>query len=188
MIRAPRQIGISFSTVMVAEILDDRKTETRRVASDGGPLAKAEPGDLLWVKEAFEILEWLPSERKARLRYLTHSTPDGVLIPWPERLKMGVLGAKLPRFMPREACRVFLDLRAKHREPLLDVDDAGALREGVSLEAMQPHETDPQSGAWRDGALRSRYLALWDRINAPRGHGTETTPDVDVFRFERRRT
>jgi hypothetical protein len=63
-----RHIGIAFSTSMVEAILDGRKTETRRLASDTGPLAKAKPGDTLWVKEAFQVLEWLVPERKARIR------------------------------------------------------------------------------------------------------------------------
>lgn len=181
-VRKPRHIGISFSTEMIESILDGRKTETRRIASDTSPLSKALPGDFLWVKEGFEVLEWLVPERRARIRYLTRCPGDGVLVWWPERLTMGKLGLKLPRFMPREACRIELGLNERLREPLDAVDDAGAVAEGISLAEPLPHEllTD---GTWRSGARRERYLALWDRINAPRGHGRETEPEVDVFRF-----
>jgi hypothetical protein len=187
MIRAPRQIGIAFSTEMIDEILDDRKTETRRIATDAGPLAKAEPGDLLWVKEGFEVLEWFPAERKARIRYLTHSAVGGHLVAGPERLKMGKLGLKLPRFMPREASRIDLNLSGRRREPLLHVDDAGAIAEGVSIDTPLAHEIHPSDPLWKEGALRMRYLALWDKINGPRGYGSHSNPDVDVFRFERLR-
>ncbi len=182
--RKPRHIGISFSTEMIEAILDGRKTETRRLASDTSPLAKALPGDLLWVKEGFEVLEWLVPERRARIRYLTRCSDGGVLVSWPERLTMGKLGLKLPRFMPREASRIELGLDARLREPLATVDDAGAVAEGIALSDPLPHEIH-EDGSWRIGARRERYLALWDKINAPRGHGRETEPDVDVFRFGR---
>lgn len=97
---------------------------------------------------------------------------------------MGKLGQKLPRFMPREASRVELMLGARLREPLSAVDDAGALAEGISL-SNPVHDELNIDGSWRDGALRQRYLNLWDAINGPRGHSRETNPDVDVFRFRR---
>lgn len=169
---------------MIEAILDGRKTETRRLASDTSPLSKALPGDLLWVKEGFEVLEWFAPERKARIRYLVRCAPDGVLVSWPERLTMGRLGFKLPRFMPREASRIELGLTASRREPLLAVDDADALAEGVCVSDPMPHEIQTD-GSWRDGALRERYLLLWDRINEPRGHGRLTEPNVDVFAFSK---
>jgi hypothetical protein len=84
--------------------------------------------------------------------------------------------------MPREASRIELDLKARCREPLGAVDDAGAVAEGISLSDPLPHEVLPD-GSWRSGARRERYLALWDKINAPRGHVRDTEPDVDVLRF-----
>lgn len=180
--RGIRQIGIAFSTEMIEAILDGLKTETRRLASDTSPLAKALPGDLLWVKEGFEVLEWRVPERAARIRYLTRCPDEGVIVSWPERLTMGKLGLKLPRFMPREASRIELGLKARHREPLGAIDDAGAIAEGISQSDPLAHEVH-QDGSWRSGVRRERYLALWDKINAPRGHGRDTEPEVDVFRF-----
>lgn len=185
--RGNRHFGIAFSTEMVEAIFDGRKTETRRLASDTSPVAKALVGDLLWVKEGFEVLEWMAAERLARVRYLTRCPTDGVLVSWPERLAMGKLGRKLPRFMPREASRIELDLTARRREPLEAVDDSGAVAEGISLSDPLPHEIH-SNGSWRMGARRERYLSLWDRINAPRGHGRLTEPEVDVFRFGRFRS
>ncbi len=181
-IRCPRHFGIAFSTEMIEAILDDRKTETRRLASDTSPLAKALPGDLLWVKEGFEVLEWMVSERLARIRYLTRCPEDGILVTWPERLTMGKLGRKLPRFMPHEASRIELHLDGRRREPLAAIDDAGAMAEGIDLSNPLPHEKGPD-GRWLPGALSGRYLNLWDKINAPRGHGRESEPEVDVFAF-----
>lgn len=185
--RGIRHFGIAFSTTMIEAILDGLKTETRRLASDTSPLSKAMPGDVLWVKEGFEVLEWMAADRRARIRYLTRCPSDGVIVQWPDRLVMGKLGAKLPRFMPREASRIELGLNERLREPLVAVDDAGAVAEGVSLSDPLAHEI-LADGSWRMGARRERYLSLWDRINAPRGHGRLTEPEVDVFRFGRFRS
>lgn len=50
-----REIPILFQDTMVRAILDGRKTVTRRV---GKSWAKAKPGDILWVREA-----WAPADR-----------------------------------------------------------------------------------------------------------------------------
>ncbi|MNU27236.1 hypothetical protein D3C71_156220 [compost metagenome] len=180
--RGVRHFGIAFSTTMIEAILDGLKTETRRLASDTSPLSKALPGDILWVKEGFEVLEWMAADRRARIRYLTRCPCDGVIVQWPDRLVMGKLGAKLPRFMPREASRINLTLAERLREPLLAVDDAGAVAEGISLADQLPHEI-LADGSWRTGARRERYLSLWDKINAQRGYGCDAEPEVDVLRF-----
>lgn len=182
LMRPRREIGIAFTAPMIRAIIEGRKTETRRLASDTGPLAKAAPGDLLWIKEAFWVIDWDVSGRKALIRYPADESCDGVIVPWPERLTMGKTGVKLPRFMPREASRVTLALGSKGREALDAIDDIGALAEGIDLSDPLPHEKGPE-GNWIPGALSNRYLDLWDRINAPRGHGQETKPEVDVFRF-----
>lgn len=182
LLRPRRQIGIAFTAPMVRAILEGRKTETRRLVSDTGPLAKASPGDLLWIKEAFEVIDWDMTARKALISYPAYPEGGKIVIPWPERLAMGKIGRKLPRFMPREASRVALVLRNRDREPLEAIDDTGATAEGIDLTHPLPNEQDSE-GNWRHGALRNRYLELWDSINAPRGHGRATEPEVDVFRF-----
>lgn len=95
---------------------------------------------------------------------------------------MGKTGKKLPRFMPREASRTLLVLDERRREPLLEISDSDALAEGIDLSNPLPHEID-DAGGWKRGALAGRYLDLWDHLNAARGHGRVTKPDVDVFRF-----
>jgi len=182
LLRPRREIGIAFTAPMVRAILEGRKTETRRLASDTGPLARAMPGDLLWIKEAFEVLDWDVSGRKALVSYPADPDHECIVVPWPERLTMGKTGNKLPRFMPREASRASLLLIERCREPLEAIDDAGAVAEGIDLSNPLPYEQG-YNDDWLPGALSERYLDLWDRINAPRGHGRATQPEVDVFRL-----
>lgn len=181
----PRSYGISFSAAMIIAILEGRKTETRRVSkAAGSPLALVRPGDHLWVKEAFRVLEWDHAARLATITYRADPTGTPQVVEWPERLKMGKTGAKLPRFMPREASRIDLIVREVRTEHLYYVDDAGALAEGVDTSnPIRNIETD-RDGQWLVGALRHRYLMLWDSINAERGFPSRSDPLVDVLRFE----
>jgi len=180
MTRSARWFGIGFSAPMVLAILEGRKTETRRLAADTGPLARAMPGDFLWVKEAFRVIDWDVAGRRALIGYMADGREADV--EWPQRLRMGKTGNKLPRFMPREASRIDLSLIDRWRERLDAITDEGAVSEGIDLMDRKPHETDA-AGTWLAGALSRRYFDLWDRINATRGHGRETEPLVDALRF-----
>jgi len=51
-----KELPILFSTEMVRAILDDRKTQTRRVVKEKGK-AYGLPGDRLWVRETFAIVQ-----------------------------------------------------------------------------------------------------------------------------------
>ncbi|NTF18119.1 hypothetical protein G6L37_06850 [Agrobacterium rubi] len=185
LMRVRREIGIAFTAPMIRAILEGRKTETRRLASDSGPLSKAESGDLLWAREAFTVIDWDEPGRKATISYPAEDrSGNGVVVAWPERLTMGKIGTKLPRFMPREASRASLLLLERRREPLEAIDDDAAMAEGIDLSNPLQHEQRP-GGGWVPGALSNRYLDLWEHINAPRGHGRATKPLVDVFRFSR---
>jgi len=67
-------------------------------------------------------------------------------------------------FMPKWAARTFLLTRSVHTERLLDIDEAGAVAEGVGSVA--------------------EYLALWDDLNAhTAGAAVADNPVVKVIRF-----
>ena len=65
---------IIFSTPMIRALLDDRKTQTRRLISS--PLAKAEIGDRLWVRETH--YRWAGSGTDKSVIYCA----DGAWIDW----------------------------------------------------------------------------------------------------------
>lgn len=152
---------ILFSGEMVRTILVDAKTQTRRVAKfpggkiDTDKLPYGNAGDRLWVRET-----WCRTEDGgyafAADEWASHPSPD-------EKWRPSI-------FMPREACRLQLDITAIRLEKLRDISQADAVAEGVG-------------GAHAQAQLL--YRALWDKLNAKRGYGWAKNPYVWVIEFRR---
>lgn len=97
---------IMMSPPMVIAIIDDRKTVTRRLSESWLLL---QPGDLMWVKEAFGGLPPL---------YHYRATSD-LAGPW-----------KSPMFMPKDAARLWLRVVSVRKEPLQAITEEEARKEG----------------------------------------------------------
>jgi len=190
---------ILFSTEMVKAILEERKTQTRRIMkpqpihNNGwwvweGTRPKAKynsgltaanyppnkwlhpptspygiPGDRLWVRET-----WRPTQCSMPTGwpydYRATAEQDGAPSdgPWKPSI-----------FMPREACRIMLEVTDVRIERLCDIADIDALREGV-LRGQNIFNT---------GELRAAYRKLWEQIN---GKGSwEKNPWVWVIEFKK---
>lgn len=207
---------ILFSTPMVQAILDGRKTQTRRIikpqpnengvsfdlrppcldweqiykeswkvwhyeTDEGESIAtngKYQIGDILWVRETFcatlpqyfdEIPDYLNYHYKA-----THELPDG------EKWKPSI-------FMPKEACRIKLEITNIRVEKLCDITDSDALAEGVE------HVIDKITGYcgydYISGGYNLMttpyhgYKSLWKKINGP--DSWDKNPWVWVIEFKR---
>ena len=171
----PRELPIIFSTPMVRAILDDRKTQTRRVikpsrymqkyaagkwggwdspiqANEAAALAYqilttqgerrgVQPGDLLWVKETWA--EFCRNEscfdgctcegNDTYIEYKADSpraeAPGGWdELPIYERPPWGRW--KSPRFMPKRAARIWLEVIDVRAERVQDISEADAKAEG----------------------------------------------------------
>lgn len=132
---------ILFSTPMVRAILAGRKTMTRRVAKP--KFDKWQVGDRLWVRETYveyvpldeyldpiadeplvayradgnpEIEEMLSDEKD---RYLMFGEDSGFVKNWCPSI-----------FMPRKYSRILLEITELKREPLREISEADAKREG----------------------------------------------------------
>ncbi|MDH0423721.1 hypothetical protein ACMFLR_27605 [Delftia tsuruhatensis] len=197
---------ILFSAPMVLALLAGTKTQTRRVAKEfagrddlekilrrfpnqnGCPYGQ--PGDRLWVREAFRF--------PASLDHLSPSVcgdkalDAGYRTPWaptqfeadgsrtgewrgfdtpPEKTKPGKLRPGI--HMPRWASRIALDIKAVRVERLQDISEADALAEGV------PHSLNLPGGRF----ARENFEHLWWTIN---GDGSwDSNPWVWVVEFER---
>lgn len=161
-IKPMKYIPILYKTEMVKAIQEDRKTVTRRttgldkfiddsliewkyggtlLGSDGlkhimqiywrGKLNSVKhvvcpygkKGDILWVRESF-------------CYFL-----DGICYKADHNEKMKVLKWKPSIFMPKEACRLFLEITDVRIERLLDITEEQAIAEGIkSYDPDEKHE------------------------------------------------
>lgn len=194
---------ILFSTEMVQAILDGRKTMTRRIVkSDVGEQPSAEIvtdaeiaaydkdgemypkllkgisaefdkgewivkcpydiGDILWVRETFAIIA-NSFKYKADLEVI----PKWADIKW-----------RPSRFMPFEACRIFLEVKNIRVERLQDIKYDDILKEGWDVKNSLPI-TDNTAGE----DAREWWRNLWVKINGQ--DSWDESPWVWVYEFER---
>lgn len=166
---------ILFSAPMVQAILEGRKTQTRRVVKpqpDEDGLAKIKdefvwqdtngreyrsshgaPSDMLWVRETWVHCDGVNY-------YRADTTPDGDEI----RKRYGIKW-KPSIFMPRDVCRLFLEVVGVRCERLQEITEDDAEAEGFDTRAHFEH--------------------TWNLLNAKRGHPWESNPYVWVVGFRR---
>jgi hypothetical protein len=201
MTTATKERPILFSGPMVRAILDGKKTQTRRVAkfTAGGhvrlgprrwhpedPEATAaspygQPGGRLWVRET-----WLP--------FISEHVFDGKKYAYradivrdfedTERCRRELHYKWKPSiFMPREACRITLEVTGVRVELVQEISEEDAEAEGV--------KRGPCNCAnWAAcgcslSSYRLAYSKLWDSLNAKRGFGWNKNPWVWVIEFKR---
>lgn len=165
---------ILFNTEMVREILDGRKTVTRRVVKpqpdeDGLEIfvflgvgvdtnmkkynAPCCLSDILWVRETWA------KDRDGEFVYRTDygTTEDDSFPPSMFKWRPSI-------HMPREAARIFLRVTDVRVERLQEITEDGAKAEGAVK--SYPY-TDPETGKTafmldEKGTYRSGFLKIWD--------------------------
>jgi hypothetical protein len=180
---------ILFSTEMVQAIIEGRKTQTRRIVKASGKATAfkiavmpdgtkmpfgiddeeamlgyikcpyGKPGDRLWVRETFLVER---SQHKDYYEYKAdYSNTFACDVCWKPSI-----------FMPREACRILLEVTDVRVEKLKDISEKDVIAEGVEYKKT-------------DGCLnipaRAHYMMLWDSINGKDSH--ELNPWVWVISF-----
>lgn len=181
---------ILFSGSMVTAILEGRKTMTRRVVKPqpelyqsygttcvrwkdriATPLVIAPdcmkrmspygiPGDRLWVRETWGRHE---VGEDTFIVYRADSGSDGDGAPWRPSI-----------FMPRDACRIILEITGVRVERLQDITDEDIIAEGAF---------DRQ---WTrvDNNVQKCWIELWNSING-KSYPWNSNPWVWVISFER---
>lgn len=178
-----KETGIIFCGSLVPKLLDGTKTVTRRlvrfpqgsefVQDAAGKLALTRfvdhthvrlpcpygrPGDLLYVKET-----WRPSIGEHGTCYAYRATETHACgKPVPDEVQPYEKW-RSPRFMPKAAARVWLELGSVRAERLQDITEADTLEEG-----MNGRFCDSTSGALCDGygnTTRDQFARLWDELN-----------------------
>lgn len=170
-----KEFPILFKTEMVRAILDGRKTMTRRVAKqpiqllDSNDLSSplkcpyGQVGDKLWVRETFAInIPGCPEPYG--LTYKSDHIDqkgDGPANP---------IKWESPRFMPRWASRILLEITNIRIERLQDITELEATHEGIEKH-LGIH-------------ARHDFSKLWDSINLKRGYGWDKNPWVWCIKFK----
>jgi hypothetical protein len=199
-----RDLPILFSGAMVRAILDDRKTQTRRVAVTkcGGidhddfinsPIVcpYGQPGDRLWVRETYVAFgRWATRFSVGKGHDAWHFADltidaglayrfDGADPEARRRTEAAPTWHTRPAiFMPRAASRITLQVIAVRVERLQHISEADAEAEGVDFLRNVP-DVDETSTA------KELYHRLWDSLNAGRGYGWTVNPWVWVVEFRK---
>lgn len=169
---------ILFSAPMVRALLEGRKTQTRRAlyGKTGRviTLAKAQPGDRFYVREAIHI----DLEGDGVLRYAADQKPVDVSNATDTVLTKG----KLPSmFMPKWASRITLEVTGVRTERLQALTRLDAEAEGI--EGQPFHWRDYLDPLREFSSPISSYASLWDSIN---GSGAWVrNPEVLVLSFQK---
>lgn len=178
---------IIFSAPMVNAMIEDRKSQTRRLAAS--PLRKCRVGDRLWVRESFSIEalgggsiggigEWSYQidYRAGGMRELTFAG-DFKDDPYLKSYDTQRGDWRPSIHMPRWASRLTLIVEGVKVEPLQAISDADAAAEGAHvLDAAERHE-HRGNRKWVLGHCRD--CAGWDpatmrkTVACPCRHGDE---------------
>ncbi len=192
---------ILFNAAMVRALLAGTKTQTRRVVKPakckvmGVPMACCEiageinqgdytnshygqPGDRLWVREAWAAPHKYDGHRPADIPALTRWH-------YAATENLGGLLGRPSIHMPRCASRITLEVTGVRVERLQNISEADALAEGIvpagDGNGFQLADTKHYSGNPIDS-----YFSLWEHIN---GAGSvEANPWVWVVEFKRLET
>ncbi|MCM2337615.1 MAG: hypothetical protein NDI59_02765 [Lysobacter sp.] len=215
---------ILFSAPMVRALLAGTKTQTRRVVKPQPRILAGEllcwkddaltddqmaacspygqPGDRLWVREAFRFPEsidhlspaeigekalaagypkpWCPIQFEADgLRRTAQEWRDFVTPPRANeagRLRAGM-------HMPRWASRITLEVTGVRVERLQDISEADAIAEGIERVTVKAGATVyPLGNRYSHDAVEA-YSNLWEQINGPESWATN--PWVWIVEFRR---
>jgi len=206
---------ILFSTDMVRAILDDRKTETRRVVKPQPPKNTdyLEPEDVEgngWLCISnFDGGEFKDGDHWRKCPYGQVGGRLWVRETWMPETENGIkTGGIIYRatdkpekdgenplrwrpsiHMPKSASRITLEITDIQIERVQDITEEGARAEGVSaIPYYLPSEIPEKNFAYRLGLgaiTRPRFARLWDSINEKRGYGWNSNPFVWVIKFRR---
>lgn len=195
---------IPFSTPMVQAILEGRKTQTRRIV-DRTALKWLNEGftaefvampenhlcrygyskDILWVRETFSLMKdsllynHFPNLES---RYLYKADWKESQIP-----ALAIKKWKPFIFMPKAACRLFLEIVKIKVERLQDISEEDAVAEGIEkqvsgTEGMAVSYKNYLSEGYIDMNPKKSFQSLWTKING--AESWKQNPFVWVIGFQ----
>ncbi len=188
--------GIIFSAPMVRALVDDRKTQTRRLGTS--PLRRCVAGDRLWVRESFRFFS---GGHDCEVYYLDKGTlatgpntgqiPDASLAAYFKMVDKARdkknRAFNIPSIhMPRWASRITLTVAEVRFERLQSISEADAIAEGAAAVDLQHDER--LSNAHRidlAGTMSHRlgYERLWNSLHTDEGERWEDDPEIVALTF-----
>lgn len=160
---------ILFSSPMVNAIIANEKTQTRRINNAEKPNRSVSTGDVLWVRETWKQNNGIYS--------YAADYPDDLrdkLKPWKPSI-----------FMPKKACRIFLEVKSVRVESLHSISESDAKNEGITSQVVNSVVT------WGWGYNPKNYIyntpieafkGLWKSINGATSWFMTTSVVVIEFR------
>lgn len=191
---------ILFSTPMVQAIIKGSKTMTRRVVKSPmqewieNPISEwgkgiisqchlGQVGDVLWVREKWRPLINCETGEKAAPDYYA-DLPEYWRKSHPYKWKPSI-------YMPKEACRLFLEITSIRVEHLQDITDIDATAEGVEKGYCQDQLYNRELVTHMDYLKNEHkwihanlsFATLWQKINGK--ESWNANPWVWVIEFKR---
>lgn len=174
---------IIFSGPMVRALVDGRKTQTRRLATS--PLAKCEPGDRLYVREAWRLHERFSDVVRVRYQASERQSWTEQREDFPVALAQGLkdkAGYRPSIHMPRWASRLTLTVTEVRRQFLQGISRDDAIAEGITERHgfwNADHGQPPLAGCDPLGA----FYCLWNSLHDTAGERWEDNPEVVALTF-----
>lgn len=202
---AVKERPIPFSGEMVRAILDNRKTQTRRICKHEGVWFNGHPmpdlskvgkpvlldlcpygqlGDRLWVRERVNL-----EEKRGKGLDIAVYASDGettLLDTW--SWKRDFLPA---RFCPRGLSRINLEITGIRVERLQDIEREDVYAEGIHGPGLVVGEVfmlctgQPTIESAEVKYILDQFIDLWDSLNTKRGYSWAINPWVWVIEFRR---
>lgn len=207
-----KYVPILFSTTMVQAILDGTKTQTRRVvkgealdwidnarfepsfvAMKENKLSKAQIGDVFWVRETWAEVGNFACSEFANSEVIGYRTQDAVFYETKKPLdtfawNWDKIKWKPSIFMPKDVCRIFLEVTNVRVEQLQDISVEDAKNEGIiGIYNKRPKN---HNDCWLDYTHGHRgfespiksFFSLWESINGR--ESLDSNPWVWVYDFK----
>lgn len=134
--------------------------QTDRVIERHARCPYGSPGDRLWVRETWGLLDTQPKDGPERATVFYRATDE-------TRRDLRYQLWRPSIFMPRWASRITLEVVSVRVERLHEIDELDALAEGVAGKEVDG-VLDGKPGKYTVGQARDAYAELWDKINGER--------------------
>ena len=198
---------ILFSSAMIRALLENRKTQTRRLIKIGDKLWDfplkvdaiapgmldrckfGKVGDRLWVREKIYCFNGrtLPKSQPDDFSNLQHYGCDYATNIEDSDLSTATKTIS-PIHMPRWCCRIELELTEVSIERVGDISPVDAIAEGLKVKSING-QSRYGLASWKDadytGIPQVAFSRLWDGINAHSGSRFGDDPWVWVLKFNR---